>query len=459
VPLDYVDPSIGTIAIAFVKHSAPNASAETREILYNPGGPGESGVDQVLSSIDKVRSVIGYKHDIVGFDPRGVNNSGPNTDCFQDPTQEAIFGATYIPSVDGTSPQSMSKLWALAGAYGDWCSVAHMNDSAKYVSTSAIAQDMLRYTDVSYNSSDSKLWYYGFSYGTVLGITFASLFPDRVGRWVLDGVVDTSDWYAGTFKSNAEDVDKIIANFFFYCHKAGPSRCAFYASSPEEISQRLRNLLETIRREPIPLSDRSVVPHPITITYEVMAFALLSSCYQPRSYWPGWAQILADLENKNATSIAQRALNLYGPFGSATLCLDSAGRYNLSSPELFSQHVDYMKRQSEWAGEGWLHPLECRQLTTVPPPSQQFFFNTTTNRTDFDIVFLSNTLDPVAPLSGARRMQARFPGSVMLVQNAEGHTSTAVPSNCTSGYVWDHFDGTAPPPGTTCQPNTLPFGV
>jgi pimeloyl-ACP methyl ester carboxylesterase len=78
VPLDYTDPSAGNTAIAFIKHPALNASAETRDILYNPGGPGDTGVGELLSLIDDLRFILGDTHDIVGFDPRGVNNSGPS---------------------------------------------------------------------------------------------------------------------------------------------------------------------------------------------------------------------------------------------------------------------------------------------------------------------------------------------------------------------------------------------
>jgi pimeloyl-ACP methyl ester carboxylesterase len=407
-----------------------------------------------------LRFILGDAHNIVGFDPRGVNNSGPSISCFPgDEIDEDTFAATYIPVVDAESPQSVAQLWALAGAYGDWCSAAHMNDSARYVSTSAVAQDMLRYVDVSRNYSDGKLWYYGVSYGTALGGTFASLYPDRVGRMILDGVIDLEDWYAGTLKTNILDIDKIVEQFFQYCYNAGPMKCAFYANSTEAIEQRLRNLVETIRREPIGVSDRRKVTRPIIITYEVMRFALLNAQYNPQEQWPGFAKQLLDLENRNGSSMARLAQLFHGPFiGSTVLCLDAGGRYNLSTPELFTDHVETMKSQSYWAGESWLHPVECRQMHATPPPSQQFDFRASkSNGTEFPILFVSNTLDPVTPLVGAQKMQAHFSGSALLVQDGMGHASYSAPSNCTAQHVQDYLGRRPPPPVTTCQPNNLPF--
>ena len=460
VPLDYADPSVGTTAINFIKHAAPRPFTGTRDILFNPGGPGSSGVEDVLSDIDTLRFFLGDSHNIVSFDPRGTGNSSSEIDCFQgNEDSRNRFNALYIPVVDASSPQSEAQVWALAGAYGDWCTASHQNDTVRFVSTSAVAQDMLRYVSVSHDYPDGKLWYWGVSYGTAIGGVFASLYPDRVGRMILDGQIDLVDWYAGTLKSNIIDQDKMVEQFFQYCYKGGPEKCAFYADSPEKIEQRVRDLVETIRREPIGVTNRSVVNRPIIITYEVMRFALLSALYQPVTQWPGLAQNLFELEMGNGASTSYLAEEFHGPFQGATvLCTDAGGRYNLSTPELFSQHVEVMKSQSNWTGEAWLHPVECRNMHITPPPSQQFNFPTsTTNTTDYPILFVSNTLDPITPLSGARKMQTHFSGSSLLVVDAMGHTSMGAASNCTVRYVQDYLGGKLPPVGTVCQPNELPF--
>ncbi|RMZ67175.1 hydrolase [Pyrenophora seminiperda CCB06] len=460
VPLDYADVSAGTTAIDFIKHAAPSPFTGTRDILFNPGGPGSSGVDSVLTDLETLRFFLGDAHNIVSFDPRGTGNSSSKIDCFQgDVDASNRFAAVYIPVVDADSSQSKAQVWALAGAYGDWCTASHQNDTARFVSTSAVAQDMLRYANVSHDYSDGKLWYWGVSYGTALGGTFASLYPDRVGRMILDGQLDLEDWYAGTLKSNIVDQDKLVEQFFEYCHNAGPEKCAFYADSPEKIANRTRNLIETIRQEPIGVANRAVAERPIIVTYEVMRFAFLNAMYQPTSQWPGFAKMLLDLEMRNGTSTAHLDETFHGPFqGSTVLCADANGRYNLSTPELFSQHVKVMRSQSYWTGESWLHPVECRNMHLTPPPSQQFHFPTfMANMKNNPILFVSNTLDPVTPLSGARKMQAHFSGSSLLVVDAMGHSSLSAASNCTVRYVQEYLDGKLPPAGAVCQPNKQPF--
>jgi hypothetical protein len=176
-------------------------------------------------------------------------------------------------------------------------------------------------------------------------------------------------------RTNILDIDKIVEKFFQYCYNAGPIKCAFYANSPEAIEKRLRNLVRSSQREPIGVSDRRKVTRPIIITYKVMSFALLNAQYRPQEQWPSFAKQLLDRENRNGSSMARLAHLFHGPFiGSTVLCLDADGRYITSTPELFNEHVQTMKSQSHWAGESWLHPVECRHMHVTPPPSQQFNF-------------------------------------------------------------------------------------
>lgn len=468
VPLDYANTSAGTTHIAFVKSSAPNASTETQDVLFNPGGPGESGVGLILAQLQRVRPLIGDKHNIIGFDPRGVNNSGINLDCFPgDEKNSANFNDAFVSSVNSKSSDNLAKQWAVAGAWGDWCSLTYANNSAKYASTSAVAQDMLHYVDTLQNSSNGKLWYYGTSYGTVLGVTFATLYPDRIGRMILDGVEDSEDYYSGEWKTNVVDIDKTLDDFFNTCYKAGPDKCAFYASSPKEIEDSLIVLMEMLRKQPIAVSDRAFVQYPTIVTYELLESAVLDAMYTPLTQWPAIAKVLHDLSQGNGSSLALRAQQrgYYGidPVEINILCLDAMGRYNLSTIEKWTQHVKDINSQSRFLGDSWvINPLACRQLHVIPPPSQQFSFNlsTPTQRTSFPILFVGNTRDPVTPLASAKRMHERFPGSALLVQNSSGHMTVNEPSDCTRDIFLDYFNkGNLPKAGTICQPNVQPFGV
>ena len=106
------------------------------------------------------------------------------------------------------------------------------------MSTASVARDLISTLDAFARSEDGSkvedatlLNYWGFSYGTFLGETFASMFPDRVGRMALDGVVEPNDWVAGNHSVTATDTDDTFSTFFIYCHLAGSSQCPFYTGS------------------------------------------------------------------------------------------------------------------------------------------------------------------------------------------------------------------------------------
>jgi hypothetical protein len=122
------------------------------------------------------------------------------------------------------------------------------------MSTSSVVRDMISILDAYSRSEDgskvensSLLNYWGFSYGTFLGQTFASMFPDRVGRMVLDGVMDADDWTAGTYLTEMTDVDELFSTFFFYCHLAGSAQCSFNTgTTAQDISSRFESILSKL---------------------------------------------------------------------------------------------------------------------------------------------------------------------------------------------------------------------
>jgi len=106
------------------------------------------------------------------------------------------------------------------------------------MSTTSVARDLISILDAFARSEDGSkvenatlLNYWGISYGTFIGETFASMFPDRVGRMVLDGVVAPDGWVAENSSASTSDTDDTFSTFFIYCHLAGPSQCPFYTGS------------------------------------------------------------------------------------------------------------------------------------------------------------------------------------------------------------------------------------
>ncbi len=147
--------------------------------------------------------MLGEQYNLISFDPRGVNNSGPSLDCFSENAEARLaFNRLHSTGATNVSSASHRVQYYSSSIYGEWCNNAVDNESphAYYVTTPAVAHDLLTFIEaeapvVGQLPSDARLWCYGISYGTVIGTTFASMFPNRVGRMILDGVLDAEQYY------------------------------------------------------------------------------------------------------------------------------------------------------------------------------------------------------------------------------------------------------------------------
>jgi pimeloyl-ACP methyl ester carboxylesterase len=209
--------------------------------LINPGGPGGSGVGFVTSQGKNIQTIVDFGNvslsandtqrlhfDVIGFDPRGINNTTPTISCFPDDGARQFWAvqsqAQGMLSDNRTFPYVYGRTEALAKS----CSqlIGHEQEEiGRYVSTPNVVQDMVAIIEAlgewremkakasvscgkskrkdeimersRWRKGEEKLLYWGFSYGTLLGATFASMHPGKVGKLVLDGVVDAKDYYDG----------------------------------------------------------------------------------------------------------------------------------------------------------------------------------------------------------------------------------------------------------------------
>jgi pimeloyl-ACP methyl ester carboxylesterase len=138
-----------------------------------------------------------------------------------------------------------------------------------------------------------KLVYWGFSYGTLLGATFASMFPDKVGRIVLDGVAHADHYVNPTWERSLVDADAIWDKFFVYCADKGDV-CSFYRAGdgPEDIRQRFRETLALLEEHPaILLLEHTNLPGLLTAS-DVKKAIFFSGLYAPSVGFPIIALLL-----------------------------------------------------------------------------------------------------------------------------------------------------------------------
>ncbi|KAF1962476.1 hypothetical protein CC80DRAFT_487925 [Byssothecium circinans] len=482
VPLDYSNTAAGTVGIAFIKWTAKNASS-AQDILVNPGGPGDSGIATVQQHLGEFQKYLGTSYNIIGFDPRGVNNSGPPLSCFPGKKDTAkLYDPQWRRSVDSSSKSSMLEQWAAMGAFGEWCSdVHHPSSPARYVNTAATAADMLRYVEVAAEAKgqkkeDAKLWYYGISYGTILGSTFASLWPNRVGRMILDGVVDGEDYYQGKWQNNLVDADEGVRTFFKDCFAAGKELCSFWDESPEAIEKRFEAIVKDLTDSPIIVADRSLaVQTPTVITLGKFKTYLTRIPYDPITWFPNFAAVLTQLEKRNGTyfvsvtgagrSLDQCSLDEVEPTQVEPRfiigCNDANGRFNLSTIDAWTEHVHLLLNQSRWLGELWATgPATCRSLevSNHVPESQRLKSAPSAKNTSAPILFVSTTIDPVTPLGAARKALKLFGGSGLLIQNNAGHGSISAFSACSKNALERYLaDSSLPEEGKVCEVDEVPF--
>src|SRR5690606_34768651 len=179
VPLDWDAPADGEIAIRLARNPA---DGERKGALFiNPGGPGGSGVDLAEQSNEIFGERVLEAYDVVGFDPRGVGASNP-VQCLEPARSDALFGRDFDHATDAGLAEALAA-WE---AFGEACA-QRTGELLGHVGTVSAAKDLDVLRAIV---GDETLTYLGYSYGTQLGATYATLFPEHVGRLVLDGAVD-----------------------------------------------------------------------------------------------------------------------------------------------------------------------------------------------------------------------------------------------------------------------------
>ncbi|KAF8726616.1 hypothetical protein AX14_007650 [Amanita brunnescens Koide BX004] len=200
VPLDYTEPisSSNSASNALIRNPSPYPPTSRDykgPLIFNPSGPGESGVDILLSNGALLRTYLENAFDVVSFDPRGVSRSTPSVSFFDNNVDREIWTAkASVFSVVNTSTNSLGELVADSQVVGQLAGATNRNGYLSSINTDYTARDMLRITKAY---GRDKIQYWGISYGSILGATFASLFPDNVGRLIIDGVTGGS----GTFST------------------------------------------------------------------------------------------------------------------------------------------------------------------------------------------------------------------------------------------------------------------
>lgn len=333
------------------------------------GGPGGSGVELLTAYQSTVGQFLGEQYNFVSFDPRGVSNSGLGFDCFSG-NQEArlAFNRLHRTGITNVSTSSLEEQYNSSAIYGERCNAASEKGAPHgyFVTTPAVARDLLSFVEAEAElagrvPSEAKLWCYGISYGTVVGTTFASLFPDRLGRMVLDGVLNAEQYYKNDWRDNVEQMDEAMETFSMSCHAAGPEKCLFWGPTPANITARLDNIIEQLREHPIPVSVQNQAL-PSLVTVSDLKALFLNAIYSPTALFPVMAGILHQIELGDASALVDmfNKMDITSDARLIIQCADSQRRNRLDSLEDFRGYVEYTVSKSKYIGD--IYPINLEQI-------------------------------------------------------------------------------------------------
>jgi pimeloyl-ACP methyl ester carboxylesterase len=246
VPVDHADPDGPTVPLSLVRHRATDPAARVGALLVNPGGPGAPAAD-LVRTIDTagdfafVSPDVAARFDVIAMDPRGVGASG-GVRCLSDEQREAQLAADSDPDLPGGLP--LPELREQYRALVDGCTANVDPALLGQMSTDVVARDM---DLVRAGLGEERISYLGLSYGTLLGATYATLFPDRVDRMVLDAAVDPALWRDDPLRASFEQAvsgEQQLGRWFETCRAEGAQACPFGAGEPEAAFDALMDGLE-----------------------------------------------------------------------------------------------------------------------------------------------------------------------------------------------------------------------
>ena len=439
VPLDYRHPEGDTIDLALLKVPAQEPSRRIGSLVVNPGGPGAPGTDYAASAEQAFGQPLLDRFDIVGFDPRGTGSSDP-VDCVSDAQLDAYVAGD-------PSPDTAAERAAYAGilrSFGRGC-VQRSGDLAAHLSTVEAARDM----DVLRAAlGEMRLTYFGASYGTKLGATYADLFPHRAGRLVLDGAVDLSIGPRELALEQAGGFETALRAYVQDCvdHTDG----CFLGSSLDEGLAKISALLARIDARPLPTgTDRSLeignafygIALPL---YDRDYWYVLSAALQQAMAGDGSTLLkLSDLYNSRDAG-GGYSDNLI----EALYAISCADDPTAISPSQVAAQEPAFEKVSPTFGDvfawglttcdGWQVKSEPRDRSVhakgAPP-----------------IVVIGTTRDPATPMKWAEDLAGQLDSGVLVRRDGDGHTGYHAGNTCVDRAVEGYLiDGTVPEDGLSC---------
>ncbi|GAB2721829.1 alpha/beta hydrolase [Kitasatospora kifunensis] len=440
VPVDYDHPGDGDLSLGAVRRPADGAGGAQRlgSLLLNPGGPGGSAVQYVEAAAGSYQAPVRAAYDLVGLDPRGVGRSSPIT-CLSGDRMDAYTAVDTSPD----NQAEIDQLVAVDQEFAAGCR-AHSGALLGHVSTVEAARDM----DVLRALlGEAKLNYVGKSYGTLLGATYAGLFPSRVGRLVLDGAMDPSLTALGENRAQAGGFETAWDSFVRDCDTRDD--CPL-GRDEQQAGQQLDSLFGSLRSQALPGEGGRQLTESRAVTGVVEAM-------YAQSLWPQLRDALTAAKSGKGGPLLRLSDSYYersadGSYPNlmfanmAVNCLDLPAAF--ASPADVSRAVPDFQQVSPHFGRdmAWMS-LACAywpiKATGAP--------HTVKAAGAGPIVVVGTTRDPATPYAWAQSLAGQLASGRLLTYDGDGHTAYGRHNDCVDSAV-NHYllEGQPPAQGLRC---------
>ncbi|KAH7095369.1 proteinase [Paraphoma chrysanthemicola] len=447
VPLDYTHSSSKeTLDLQFVRADAVKKPSRG-SILINQGGPGLDGQQFTATFGAALQVMFGGYYDIIGFDPRGTGKTLP-LNCSPNPSERFRF-SLLAPATTNSSNTALGASWAYSDLLAQAC-YENGRDVGDLMGTAFVARDMIQIVDAL--DEDGMLRYWGQSYGTYLGATVAAMFPERIDKLVIDGVIDPVEEY-----DPAPAGDLALNKYLEACIATkNQTLCPLYRpnATAESLTNQIRDLVEEVKFEPIVMGSNTTTD---LVTYVDIKGAINNPLRLMIAYatpLAGWLNAILTRDTTTYRLLRPRVVADPATLDSTLdavqniRCTDTTWRTD--NIEEARDLVHRVSNSSSLYGDVYASSfLACSKWRMQAKGRYEGDFKTKTKN---PILIIGSPYDLRTPLISAQKVNKLFDGSVLLQHNGYGHCVMYSPGQCAINAVQTYFtNGTLPNPGTTCE--------
>ncbi|MFB8003415.1 alpha/beta hydrolase [Nocardia sp. NPDC056000] len=440
VPRDYADPGGATMRIAVLK--VPARGERIGSLLLNPGGPGGPGMGMAAAGATTwAQSKLSERFDLVGFDPRGVGASSPSVRCYSDAEDDS--GAAVFPTAATVGRFTDSDTRAVV----DRCAKGSGGrETLAHLGTRDAARDM----DILRAAvGDTKLSYFGQSYGTRLGAVYAELFPDRVRAMVLDGGIDpttgTSERRISQFTSFQRAFDAMAADCV-----TRPD-CPLGTDASQAVTE-FQGIVRPLLDHPIPAGDNRIADYPLAVG------SVIAGLYDS-AVWPVITAGLAQIRTGHGDTLRKigDAFGGRGADGRWPNIADANYAINCMDEQRHSPEQETDLRRDIYRVAPFLDPGRgadgardgCEFWPATPTLSYPY---STGIRGLPPTLTISITGDPATPYEGGFKLAAALGGTALTVEGNQHTVAFAATSACVNKAVEDYLvELRSPAADTRCK--------